>query len=85
MASDYAEFLVEFRDENGVVAPVEAGVDVAVYDTVALADAAESPLTTDSSGLIAAGTLAAVAAGTRVRFRVENYNGLAGSWTQITT
>jgi hypothetical protein len=48
-------------------------------------DAAESPLTTDADGKIAAGSFAAIAAGTKVHFRVENNGGLAGSISQITT
>ncbi len=85
MASNYEGFVVQVRDENGVVTNVGASVDVAVYDCTALADVAESPLTTDVNGEIAAGSLAALAAGTRVRFRVENYNGLAFSVSQVTT
>jgi hypothetical protein len=85
MASNYEGFTVYTRDANGVLAPVGAGVSVAVFDVTANAAAAESPLTTDSDGNVAAGSLAAVAAGTRVRFRVENHSGLAASGTQITT
>lgn len=85
MASNYEGFPVNFRDGDGVVVAVEAGVEVHIYDVTAEADAAESPLTTDGDGEIAAGSLAAVAVGTRVRFRVENYNGLAFSRTQVTT
>jgi hypothetical protein len=85
MASNYPEFPVLIRDENGVITNVGAGVTVKIRAKGAGADAAESPLTTDVDGIIAAGTLAAIAAGTRVFFRVENYNGLAMSIPQITT
>jgi len=84
MASDYTGFTAQVRDENGVLLNVGAGVDVHVYDCTAEADAAESPLTTDINGEVPDGTIAAAAAGTRLRFRIENYNGLAGSSSQVT-
>lgn len=73
------------RDLNGVITNVGAGVDVEVYNVTTGLPVAESPLSTDSNGDIVAGSFAAVAVGTRVRFRVENEDGLAGSATQITT
>lgn len=85
MASNYAGFAVQIRDENGILTNVGAGVSVAVYNVTTAAAVAESPLTTDSNGEIAAGSFAAVAVGTRVRFRVESNAGLAGSSTQVTT
>ncbi len=85
MASNYVGFVVSYEDEVGVKTLVGAGVSVAVYDTVALADVAESPLTTDTNSEIVAGSFAAVAAGTRVRFRVENFEGRAFHRAQITT
>jgi hypothetical protein len=51
----------------------------------ASSDAAESPLKTDIVGLIASGSLAAVAVGTTVNFRVEEFRGMAFSVAQITT
>jgi hypothetical protein len=48
-------------------------------------DAAESPLETDEDGQIVAGTLAAIAADTKVHFRVENWRGRAFSVAQMTT
>lgn len=83
--SNYAGFAVKVRAHNGVVTNVGAGVDVAVRAEGEVADEAESPLTTDSNGEIAAGTLAGVAVGVRVHFRVENYTGGAASATQVTT
>lgn len=83
--SSYAGFVVKVRNRYGVVAPVGAGVDVAVRADGAVADAAESPLTTDSNGEITAGTLAAISAGTLVHFRVELEQGGAASASQITT
>jgi hypothetical protein len=85
MASSYSGFYVNAESTAGVIEHVGAGVSVAIYDTVALADAAESPLTTDVNGYIAAGSLAAVDVGTKVIFRVEDYNGMAASSQQITT
>jgi hypothetical protein len=61
------------------------GVSVKVRADGAGSDAAESPLTTDADGKIIAGSLAAIAVGTKVHFRVENRSGLAGSISQITT
>lgn len=83
--SNYAAFAVKVRDHNGIVTNVGAGVDVAVRAEGEVADEAESPLTTDSNGEIAAGTLAGVAAGVRVHFRVEEHEGGAASATQVTT
>jgi hypothetical protein len=81
MPSNYEAFYVTKRSANGVKTHV-AGATVKAYD--ADLSAAISTLTADGTGLIVAGTLA-VSAGTRVRFRVENEAGLAGSLTQITT
>jgi chorismate synthase len=81
----YAAFTVKVRNYQGIVTNVGAGVDVAVREEGEVADAAESPLTTDSNGDIAGGTLAGIAAGTRVHFRVEDYEGGAASATQILT
>ena len=80
MPSNYEEFYV-MEETNGGVIEAVAGVNVEVYD--ADNDVALTTLVTDPDGKIAAGTLN-VKAGTRVRFRVENRNGLAGSVTQIT-
>lgn len=85
MASNYDGFTVQYRNSAGVITNVGAGVSVAIYDTIAAADAAESPLTTDSNGAIAAGSLAAVAVGTLIRFRVDDLNGRSGMTAQITT
>jgi hypothetical protein len=85
MASNYSGFYVYFEDTAGEIDDVGAGVSVAVREQGAVSDVAESPLTTDSTGYIAAGSFAAVTAGTRVHFRVENYNGLAGAVSQVTT
>ena len=79
--SNYEEFYLMLRDETGNLITV-AGADVIIYDVDSAADL--DTVTTDADGLIAAGTVAAPA-GSRIRFRVENYNGLAGSATQITT
>lgn len=72
-------------DPNGVKTYVGAGVSVKIRAEGAGSDAAESPLTTDSAGNIAGGALSAIAAGTVVHFRVENYTGKAGTVSQTTT
>lgn len=82
--SSYAGFAVMYETTAGVPTRVGAGVSVKVRAQGAGSDAAESPLSTDSNGEIAGGTLAAISAGTTVHFRVENYNGLAFSVSQIT-
>jgi len=85
MASSYASFIVNVRDSAGVITDVGSGVSVKVREDGAGSDAAESPLTTGANGVIASGTLAAVAVGKKVHFRIENYGGRAGSVSQITT
>ena len=83
--SSYQGFPVTYETTDGVFVSVGAGVTVKVRAQGAGSDAAESPLTTNSNGEIPAGTLAAVSAGTTVHFRVENFSGLAGSISQVTT
>lgn len=83
--SSYEGFTVQIRDENGVITDVGAGVSVKVRAEGAGSDAAESPLTTGVNGVIAAGTLAAIPAGTLVHFRVEQHLQVAGSCSQVTT
>ena len=83
MPSDYKAFRLVYNDENGrLQAFPSVSVKVRTSDDDYAADL--TTLTTNSDGEIAAGTLA-VDAGTRVRFRVENYQGLAASLTQVTT
>ena len=83
--SDYLGFPVTFEIDQGVVQSVGPGVDVLVRAEGEGSDEAESPLTTDSNGEIAAGSLASVVAGTKVHFRVEEFQGMAFSVAQITT
>lgn len=83
--SSYAEFTVLVETEFGAIENVGAGVSVKVRANGAGSDAAESPLTTGANGVIAAGTLAAISPGTLVHFRIENYQGAAGSIPQVTT
>lgn len=85
MASSYAGFPVNYEVTPGSIVSVGSGVSVKVRAEGAGADAAESPLTTNGDGEIVAGTLAAIAVGTVVHFRVENLGGLAGSCSQETT
>lgn len=82
--SSYLGFAVTYEDEPGVIISIGSGVSVKVREHGAGSDVAESPLTTDVNGAIAAGTLADVAVGTKVHFRVENFLGMAFSIAQIT-
>lgn len=85
MASDYEGFAVTFESSPGVIESVGAGVDVHCREHGAGSDLAESPLSTDANGEIAAGTFAATSPGDVVHFRVENVGGIAMSISQITT
>ena len=85
MASNYQGFPVTTIDPDGVQVSVGAGVSVKVREEGAGADVAESPLSTNADGEIVAGSLAAVAVGTVVHFRVELNNGVAASTSLITT
>lgn len=59
----------------GEVERVGAGVDVAVRIEGEVADAAESPLSTDANGEIASGSIAAASAGDIAHFRIDNIGG----------
>lgn len=83
--SDYAGFPVTFENDQGVVLSVGPGVDVHIRAEGGGADEAESPVTTDANGEIADGSLAGVAVGVKVHFRVEEFQGMAFSVAQITT
>lgn len=83
--SSYSGFAVTYATTAGVITSVGAGVSVKVRADGAGSDAAESPLTTNIDGEIVSGTLAAISAGTKVHFRVENFNGMAFSIAKITT
>lgn len=83
MPSNYEAFRLMYNDENGRLQAF-ASVSVKVRTSADNYAADLTTLTTNSDGEIAAGTLS-VAVGTRARFRVENYQGLATSLTQITT
>jgi len=85
MASNYAGFDVKYETTAGILTSVGPGVSVKIRAEGVGSDAAESPLTTDSNGHIASGSLAAIAVDTIVHFRVENFNGLAFSISQTTT
>ncbi|MBK8468191.1 MAG: hypothetical protein IPL32_20445 [Chloracidobacterium sp.] len=63
--------------------PVEDNIAVGVWSEDLDGDVAESPLFTDVNGEVTAVTLTTIV-GDRVHFRVENYNGLSASVTQIT-
>ena len=79
--SNYAQFDVTLKDKDGLL--VHLGSEtLQVHDLDA--DASLGTVTSDSDGIVAAGTLA-VDAGTRVSFRIENYHGLAACIIQTTT
>lgn len=82
--SDYLGFAVTYENDQGVVLSVGSGVEVKVRAEGEVADEAESPLTTDANGEIADGSLASVTVGTKVHFRVEEFQGMAFSVAQIT-
>ena len=83
------DFLLDYNDGNVVVmasATVKASSFTSHNGTTGhdeFADLGVS-LTTDADGILAAGTLS-VAAATRVRFRVENFQGAAGFKEVVTT
>ncbi len=81
MPSNYDEFSVLIEANSGVINQAPS-VAVKVYNADTSTEI--TTLNADINGHIASGTLN-VEPGTRVRFRVENYQGLAGSMTQITT
>lgn len=85
MAANYQGFYVNVKSAAGVISAVGAGVSVAVRLEGEMSDAAESPLSTDANGYIAAGSIAAASPDDKCFFRVEDYNGLAGNATQILT
>jgi hypothetical protein len=80
--SSYDQFPVVRQTSAGVQEYVGAGVSVKVRAEGGGSDL--TTLTTNSSGLIVAGTLA-VAVGTVVHFRVENDSGVSGTCSQTTT
>jgi hypothetical protein len=81
MPSNYEAFDVKIFNDEGTETLL-AGVTLKVYDATNLADLPD--VTADGSGQVAAGTLN-VAAGTVVRFRLENSMGRAGYWEHVTT
>jgi len=85
MAANYAALAVSYETTAGVITRVGASVSVKCRKEGAGSDLAESPLSTNSSGEIAAGSFASGVAGEVVHFRVENYNGLAFSVSQVLT
>lgn len=83
MPSDYQSFRLVYNDENGRMQAF-ASVSVKVRTSADAYAADLTTLTTNADGEIVDGTLS-VDVGTRARFRVENYLGLAASITQVTT
>lgn len=82
MPSNYATFDVVKRGKDGSTTAL-AGVTLKITNASA-PYAALGTVTTDASGVVAAGTVN-VSVGTLILFRIENYNGMAGSIPQVTT
>lgn len=81
MPSNYTAFDVKIDNGDGTTTPVpDATVNVFNATDVDELD----PLTADSDGHVAGGSLA-VDVGTIVYFRIENHLGLAGVLEQTTT
>lgn len=85
MAADYDSFQVFKETELGVPEPVGVGVEVHVRIAGEVADATESPLETDASSMVPAGTIAAASPGDILYFRIEDLDGLAASVAQTAT
>lgn len=85
MPSNYPEINWVKETAEGDIQSVGAGVTIKARVVGAGADVAESPLTTDADGKTVAGTFAAVAVGTHVRFRGEQFEGMAASVEIVTT
>lgn len=81
MPSSYATFDVVKRGRDGATTKL-AGVQLKIYD--ATGNASLGTVVTDAGGVVPAGTVN-VAAGTLILFRIENYQGMAGSIPQVTT
>ncbi len=81
LTSHYKQFDMTYRGATGAFVPLP-NITVKVFDASNHVDLPD--LVTDENGIVAAGTLD-VPAGTVVRFRVENYFGMARHITQVTT
>ena len=79
--SNYLAFDVSIENDDLTLTHV-SGVTVKVRDVTHGADLAN--LVADGNGHVAAGSYA-VAVGTLLRFRVENYQGRSGYLEQVTT
>ena len=84
MAGNYEGFPVMKYSDAGILEQ-RPGIDVAVRIKGEVADAAESPLTTDADGEITAGSIAAASPGDILIFRVENDDGSSASVAQTAT
>ena len=80
MPSNYQGFDLTTRNSAGDIVPIP-NQTVEIYNTIAAADLA--PTASNAAGFVPGATVS-VAVGTKLRFRVENYQGLAMSITQIT-
>ena len=80
-SSAYTAFDVLIDNNNGTTTPV-ANQTIKVRDVTNSANLPD--LLSDVNGHVPSGTFN-VAAGTQVRFRVENYQGMSGFAEQLTT
>lgn len=83
MPSNYPAIDLVFIESNGARTPV-ASATVKGWNVPASSDLGTIG-TTNSEGVLPAGTLSSVAVGTLVRFRVENHQGRAASVDVVTT
>jgi hypothetical protein len=81
MSSNYDGFDVRKRNGDGTLSPVP-GATLQIYNADSGIEI--GTVVTDEFGFVAPGTVSPEA-GTRLRFRVENFEGLAGSITKLTT
>lgn len=81
MPSNFQAFDLSIDNGDGTTTALP-DVTIKVYDATNVADLGD--LVSDGDGNVAAGVLP-VDAGTVVRFRVEDYLGLAGALEQVTT
>lgn len=84
MASFFESIRVLAEDASGVLVDGGSGVEVRIRIEGESTDLFESPFTTDAAGIVESAELPCEP-GTKVYFRIENHDGLAGSIALITT
>jgi len=76
MAASFPNIDWNYRTEEGNIQPVDAGVSVIAADE---AGSTLDTFVTDADGRVAADSLTGASGGDIVHFRIENFNGMAGS------